>query len=389
MQTAEDLEHTRLVVSHRYDAARITPAPEFDEIVQLARAVCDAPVAAINFVDEEHEWIQAVAGLPEDCIDDPTGICTRVLPPGDIVVVRDVAADARFRNFLQTHPDSSIRFYAAASLLAPDGGHVGTLCILDHQPRDLTAKQKSLLKALARRVINELELRRSLEAERQALREAEKLLADKDQLLAQNKMLLQEVDHRVKNSLQLVSSLLMLQARRLGNSEAGNAIEEAHRRIASVAAAHDQLYRASGSDRVDMSVFLDGICGALAVHRPGNIDGIEVRADPIVLGSKRAVKTGMLVAELVMNGLKHAYPDGRRGSIRVELEAKGPIARLSVSDDGVGLPSDFIFEGGKGLGMRLVRSIVDQFEGKVSVDPGPGARFVVEIPKDIESSGRA
>lgn len=386
MHLAEDIKETRLVVSHRYDATRVPPAPEFDEIVQLAMAVCDAPIAAINFIDEEHDWIQAVAGLPERCGDEPSGICARILPPEDIVVVRDVAADGRFRNVLQTHPESSVRFYAAAALVAPDGGHIGTLCVLDRRPRGLTEKQQSLLMVLARRVITELELRRSLDAQRQARRVAERLLAEKDQLLSQNQTLMQEVDHRVKNSLQLVTSMLTLQARQLTSSEAIEAIEEAKQRITSVAAAHEQLYRASGSDRVDISVFLGGICGALADHRPGNVDGIELHADPIIFGSKRAMKIGMLVAELVMNGLKHAYPGTRKGSIRVDLHAVGTIARLSVSDDGIGLPSNFVIDCSKGLGMRLIRSIVDQFGGTISIEPEPGARFTIDIPKDIVSA---
>ncbi|MDX8457591.1 sensor histidine kinase [Mesorhizobium humile] len=384
MHYAEDtkeLEETPLDISHRYDVVGTAPAPAFDEIVRLATAICDAPIAAINFVNDDHRCIQAVTGLPDGDGADPAGICALVSPADTIMVIPDLIADERFRDYLRAHPENSVRFYAATSLVAPDGGHVGTLCVLDWRPRDLTKRQRSLLKVLASRVITELELRRSLAAQRLARRDAEQLLAEKDRLLEQNHMLMQEVDHRVKNSLQMVSSMLRLQAHQLSSIEGTRALEQAQRRIASVAAAHEQLYRASGSDMVDMSVFLDGICKALAAHRPSNIDGIEVQAEPIVLGSKRAMKTGMLVAELVMNGLKHAYPAGRHGSIRVELRSAGPIARLSVSDDGVGLPSDFLVEGGKGLGMRLIRSIVEQFEGKITVEPGPSARFVVDIPK--------
>ncbi|ACL61479.1 sensor histidine kinase [Methylobacterium nodulans] len=382
MRQIEVPETKRPSLSHRYDVAGIAPAPVFDEIVALATAIVDAPIAAISFVDEDHQWVQAVAGLPDGCAVDAGSICTHAVRADDLVVVRDLAADGQFEDYVRVHRELSVRFYAAVPLVAPDGGHVGTLCVLDRKPRDLTDRQRSLLKALARRVITELELRRSLDAERLARRDAEQLLEEKDRLLVQNEILLREVDHRVKNSLQLVSSMLTLQARQLPTGDAAKALDEACRRVASVAAAHEQLYRATASDRVDMSVFLRGICEALAATRPSNVEGIEIRAEPIEFGSKRAMKTGLLVAELVINGFKHAYPTGRRGGIKVELASMGPTARLRVSDEGVGLPVDLLDRASSGLGMRLIRSIVHQFGGRLTAEPGPGARVVIDIPSD-------
>ena len=231
----------------------------------------------------------------------------------------------------------------------------------------------------------EAELRHALEAEREARLEAERLLREKEELLTRNDILLREIDHRIRNSLQLVASMLSLQARQTQDGAASKAIEEARQRIGSIAAVHEQLYRASDTDVVDMSVFLKGLCGSLARNKPGNIRAIHVTAEPIMLVSQRAMKIGILVGELVTNSFKHAYPDARAGVIDVVLTAVGEKAQLIVADDGIGLPPGFRADDSHGLGMRLILSILDQFGGTLRANSGPGARFVIEC--SISDSG--
>ncbi len=238
-------------------------------------------------------------------------------------------------------------------------------------PRELAAGQPS----------REEELRRALVAERRARLEAERLLAEKEELLSRNEMLLREADHRVRNSLQLIASMLTLQVRRLPDGAAAQAIKEARQRIGSIAAVHEQLYRASDTDLVDMHLFLNGLCNALAANRPGSVEAIRVKAESILLPSKRAMKVGLLVGELVANSFKHAFPEGRRGVIDVKLATVGDRVQLVVADDGIGLPSGFQPGENKGLGMRLVRSILDQFDGRLDAGSSPGTTFVIDMPR--------
>jgi two-component sensor histidine kinase len=231
----------------------------------------------------------------------------------------------------------------------------------------------------------EAELRHALEAEREARLEAERLLREKEELLTRNDILLREIDHRIRNSLQLVASMLSLQARQTPDRAASKAIEEARQRIGSIAAVHEQLYRASDTDVVDMSVFLKGLCGSLARNKPGNIRAIHVTAEPIMLVSQRAMKIGILVGELVTNSFKHAFPEARAGEIEVVLTAAGEKARLIVADDGIGLPAGFSTDDSHGLGMRLIHSILGQFGGTLRANSGPGARFMIEC--SVSDSG--
>lgn len=229
----------------------------------------------------------------------------------------------------------------------------------------------------------ERDLRRALQAEKEARLEAERQLVQKDELLARHDLLMREVDHRVRNSLQLVVSMLSLQARRIPNGAALKAVEEARQRIGSIAAVHEQLYRASDTDLVDMRIFLNGLCGSLAANRPRNIRTIHVNAEPILLNSKRAMKVGLLVGELITNSFKYAYPDGREGVIDVALTTLNEKVLLVVADDGDGLPADFSIDSNQSLGMRLIHSILSQFAGKLTIESAQGARFVIEMPHSI------
>jgi two-component sensor histidine kinase len=233
--------------------------------------------------------------------------------------------------------------------------------------------------------MTEQDLRLALQAERGARLRAERLLAEKEEQLARNDVLMREVDHRVKNSFQIVASILHIQARQMRDGAAAQALDEARQRVSGIAAVHELLYRTSDVELVDMAVFLEGLCASLAVNRPSRVGAIHVTAESITFTSKRAMKVGMLVSELIGNAFKHAYPDDRRGDVHVVLTAHGETARLVVSDEGIGLPADFA-SGGKGLGMRLIRSVLGQFDGRMTTETGSGAKFLIDLPRSVQTA---
>lgn len=269
------------------------------------------------------------------------------------------------------------------------GPRIGMLCVSDLQARgmaqdmmqDMTPDQKDDLKTVAPQDMMAEEWKTALQEERTARLEAERLLAEKEELLAHNDILMREIDHRVKNSLQIVASMLGFQARRMADSAAAAALEEAQQRVCGIAAVHEQLFGIVDLEQVDMSVFLAGLCTALADNHPDNVEALTVDAAPITLPSTRAMRLGLIVIELVTNACKYAYPDDRRGRIDISLSATEENVHLVVADDGVGLPADFSIEGARGLGMRLIGSVLGQLGGKLSMGPGPGARFVLDIPR--------
>ncbi|MDB5396229.1 MAG: domain S-box protein [Rhodospirillales bacterium] len=204
--------------------------------------------------------------------------------------------------------------------------------------------------------------------------------------LEQQQMLLHEVNHRVKNSLQLVSSLLRLQARRIPDLAARRQLEDATTRISTIAHIHQRLYRDQDIQRINFGAFLSELCADLQGSAPQC--SLDVRAPDFRVTTDRAIPLALVVNELVTNAFKYAYPAlngevaGGRVAVSVDLLDAGEIA-ITVQDDGVGLPEDFTIAGGSNLGMLLIGSLLAQLSGKLDVRPGGGGTcFVVTAPID-------
>ncbi len=197
-------------------------------------------------------------------------------------------------------------------------------------------------------------------------------------------ILLREVNHRIKNSLQLVSSMLALQGARSGSDEVRRVVQEAQARLQVVAAVHERLYRSEDIGSVDLGMFLQTLCRD--VERAGmqadDAIVVEVRADPVTIGNDRAVPVALALNELLTNAIKYAYPE-RRGVIEVELRGlpEGK-ALLSIGDGGIGLPDDFAERQLTSLGIRIVTGLVRQIHGDIQIiRQSPGTKF--EITFDV------
>jgi two-component sensor histidine kinase len=192
-------------------------------------------------------------------------------------------------------------------------------------------------------------------------------------------IMLREADHRIKNSLQIVSSLMHLQADRENNLTARAALTTAAARIQSVARMHDALQASGGEDSVDLGAVLGKMCGSLHAMAadPLGVD-VQVRASLMRLPVAVAQPIVLAVNELVVNALRHAFPGGRAGVILVTLSRTGDQLRVVVADDGVGLPPEHVE--GHGYGMKLVRMSASQIGGTLYVDSGAGTRITLVAP---------
>ena len=153
-------EVKRLKVLWQYDVLDTVPEEIFDDLTDLAAHICEAPVALISLVDENRQWFKSRVGISLQETSRDISFCAHALLNDDLLVVPDATKDPRFRdNPLVTGPQR-IRFYAGAPLVTPDGHALGTLCVLDKQPRKLRSEQLKALQVLARHVVSQLELRR-------------------------------------------------------------------------------------------------------------------------------------------------------------------------------------------------------------------------------------
>jgi len=155
-----DNERRRLEVLWQYEVLDTVPEAVFDDLTELAARICAAPIALISLVDENRQWFKSRVGLSQTETARDISFCAHAILQTDLLVVRDATQDARFADSPLVTTDPKVRFYAGAPLITPDGYALGTLCVLDYVPRELTADQRQALRVLARHVVNQLELRR-------------------------------------------------------------------------------------------------------------------------------------------------------------------------------------------------------------------------------------
>ncbi len=200
--------------------------------------------------------------------------------------------------------------------------------------------------------------------------------------LEEKEALLKEVHHRVKNNLQLVTSLLNLQANRIEDKAVAALFADSRDRVRSMALVHENLYRIGNFARVPMRAHLESVCAHLlrAYASHGGAVRLETALDDLKLDLDRAVPCGLIVNELVSNALKHAFPAGRSGVLHVSLAADGENGRLSVRDDGVGLPDDHDPDSLDTIGLQLVDDLTSQLHGTLQYSSSTGTEFVVTFP---------
>ncbi|MBP2296639.1 sensor histidine kinase [Azospirillum rugosum] len=221
----------------------------------------------------------------------------------------------------------------------------------------------------------------------------ETALAQRDAVLAQKDLLMREANHRIKNSLQVVSSLLSLQGQSTGNPETRESLHEAGRRVHAVSDIHQLLYKVDDIQLVPFHEYLTALCRDLERSALAESDGwrLTLTVEPVEVPSDQAVPLGLIANELLMNAVKHAYPGEGPGlgskSIAVSLRHAGDSVRLTIEDEGVGLPDGFDWRRSRSLGMRLVHALTNQLDATLSVEPRrPGTSYRLDMPLVLVAS---
>jgi two-component sensor histidine kinase len=198
--------------------------------------------------------------------------------------------------------------------------------------------------------------------------------------LQQKDMLLKEVHHRVKNNLQIISSLLNLQLERSGKGDAYQALRSSQDRIRTIALVHEKLYQSRDLGKINIADYLESLARSLFVSYGVDSSAVRLQMDaqPVYMDMDRAIPCGMLVYELLSNSLKYAFPKGRKGRIRLSLgTTTDQRTRLEIRDDGVGLPEGFDYRRTDSLGFQLVCRLADQLRGELHYDGANGTTFEV------------
>jgi PAS domain S-box-containing protein len=200
--------------------------------------------------------------------------------------------------------------------------------------------------------------------------------------LEEKEVLLKEIHHRVKNNLQVISSLLKLQATHIEDPSALEMFNESRNRIQSMALVHEKLYQSAYLSRVDFGEYARSLSALLIRSYGAKAAQITLKTEieDVSLSVDLSVPLGLIINELVSNCLKYAFPGGRRGEVRIEIHRiEDNRIRLLVADNGIGLPADFDFRKTETLGMQLVRTLTGQIGGSIELKSDPGTEFRISF----------
>ncbi|MEM8653497.1 MAG: histidine kinase dimerization/phosphoacceptor domain -containing protein [Pseudomonadota bacterium] len=336
----------RLEALRSYDVLDTPYEDDFDGIVELVSDVCEVPIALISLVDGHRQWFKAVKGL--DITETPleSSICSHAILEQELVEIHDTRADPRMDGNPLCVDDPGLRFYAGAVLTGAEGLPLGTLCVLDYAPRRLTETQRKTLRVLAAQVMARLELRRTLK---------------------QQAILHSEADHRIKNSLQMLSSLTRFQSRIAKHDDTREALDAVGQRIETMGRLHEVLQAGDVRAHVDLDDYLIRIVDFLSEQAPENVI-IDTALAHMRMTPSRAASIGIVLNEWVTNAYKHAFPNGRQGLIKVTVTDLGSgAAQLEVADDGCGTTVDTP-KRSSGLGTQITDAVAQSLEGTLTAD---------------------
>jgi two-component sensor histidine kinase len=294
------------------------------------------------------------------------------------MVVSDALEDERFADNPLVTDSPRIRFYAGMPLKTSDDLPLGTICILDTEPRyDFDEGMKEALRDLAALIMHEIDAgyaAKTAAFEIEERRKAERSLAS---ALEEKEILLREIHHRVKNNLQSLWGLLQIEKSRMTDINARMRMDAVSQRVNVMGSIHKQLYSSSNFARIDLRLHLEELCenlNALYGFLPGVAVVVEV--EEIECSLDTAIPLGLIANEAISNGLKHAFPEGRTGRILVSLRriAEGTPdhgIELLISDNGVG-PQGTDGRSPDGIGMTLIQALANQIGAKVTVESEAG-----------------
>jgi len=198
--------------------------------------------------------------------------------------------------------------------------------------------------------------------------------------LKEKDILLREIHHRVKNNLQIISSLLRLQSRKIEDNSLQEIFQVSQQRIRSIALIHENLYLSDDLGQIDFSKYIHNLTSHLSSINAADAKGInfKISTDNIFLDINRAIPCGLLLNELITNALKYAFPEETKGEIKIDLERhKQNKLRLSIADNGIGFPKGLDFRKTESLGLQLVNSLISQLNGTIKMQQKTGTKFTL------------
>jgi PAS domain S-box-containing protein len=325
------------------------------------------------------------ASHPSWSADRPEGMgpVGRAIRSREVIVVSNLATEASLGSMARQFEEERFGNSIYLPLVGPKRTK-GILVLHAFEGIQTTEDELELLRELANDVAFGISTIRA-RAEQQRADDA--LVAS----LKEKGALLKEVHHRVKNNLQVITSLLRLEARRVENPGTRIVLRDMQNRVHAMAALHERLYRSNSFAEIEIGPYIGQLVEQLVRSVAPNPEKITIQQDvaSVRLGLDQAVPCGLLVTELVSNALKHAFPEGRKGTLLIELRSVDEKhLALRVCDDGIGLPEDFETRRKESLGLQLATDLSRQIGGTLEIERGHGTTFQVIFAKSNGDEAR-
>ncbi|HET9225793.1 MAG TPA: ATP-binding protein [Thermoanaerobaculia bacterium] len=383
-------EAERLRALHQYRILDTLPEQVYDDLTRMAAQICDAPIALVSLIDAERQWFKSRLGLDGNETDRAISFCAHAVATGEMLMVHDALRDERFFDNPNVLEDPYVRFYAGAPLRTEAGHALGTLCVVDRRPRELSDSQIAMLQTLSRMVMSQFDLRL--------------LLSEREQVERARSEMVSIVSHELRTPLTSIRGSLGL----IEGGAAGE-VPPAIAPLVQVARnSTDRLIRLVNDvldlERIEAGRMLLPLADLDTAEILGSaisgIDGMATDAgihlsfevDPAA-GRVRGDHDRMVqvLTNLLSNAIK-VSPSGSRVEVRAE-PAQNNRVRVSVRDEGPGISEEDVprlfgrfqqvgkQKGGSGLGLAICRGIVEEHGGRIGVDTrfGEGSTFWFEV----------
>ena len=414
-------EAERLAALEAYEILDTAPEVAFDDLVTVAARICGTPIALISLVDEHRQWFKARVGLEASETPRELAFCAHaILNPEETMVVRDARDDPRFSDNPLVASEPRVTFYAGAPLITPDGLPLGTLCVIDHEPREFSDHDRATLQSLARATVNQLELQMAGRDLRSLSRDLARSNEDLERRNAEIRRFYQHLSHELKTPLTVTRDYVSMVLEGLVGE-----ITEEQREFLTVGITGCDQMTSHVHDLLDLTrietgklsleieptrfdQFLESTVFALTPSAEGAGIRLFWGADPglpeLIVDQGRLTQ---VLNNLIRNAIKFT-PEGGEIEVTAALLATCPQqVEVSVRDTGRGIPEadlDDVFDRlfqcsdedarsqqGLGLGLHLCREIVGLHGGEISVESelGHGSTFSFRLPVETTSSAQA
>lgn len=395
----------RLKKLNSYQILDTPSETDYDELVQLASQICNVPISLMTLVDKDRQWFKASVGLNVSETPREISFCGHAINENNLFIVEDASKDERFSDNPLVTSDPNIRFYMGMPLTTPDGFNIGTLCVIDHEPRVLTKEQENAIRVLAKQVVNHLELRNQINEIKNAYVE---LYEERENYQRINKIyqkLLSIVGHDIRGPIYSFIQLVeMVMDGTVSYDDFMHLAPDFKKNMQNTTNLLNNLVDWGKEHIQGNTIKLNEINFKQIVEKvksnlitQANLKGIEIInrvPDNIIVHFDENI-IRFILRNLISNALKFT----KEGHIIIEASKSDSHFEFSVSDTGIGMTDDIkrdIFkwgnvknsrlgtnnEKGTGLGLSIIKEFVDQLNADIHIDTeiNKGSKFTIRIP---------